>query len=120
ILPGSLAVILGKEPVRTPFPHVPADLVKAEPVRWKRLHRRCPQITVSPGVPWRKFSLPNVAEMFLAGSQQVVAPRVAFPFEPAPGGVLPLSLRGQSASSPPAIRQSVIVRDVHHRMIIGT
>src|SRR6185312_2958807 len=103
-----LVIILRQEPVATPLPHIPADLIQPKSVWLKTANRSGAQIPVLERVRHRELALPDVAQVLSGRTVKLIAPRVTFTVESASGGILPFGLGGQPPPRPPAVRFGVV------------
>ena len=86
-------------------------------IRWARTRPPAPYpSTVLGGVLGGKSPLPDVAAV-LASGRQVVAPRIAAPAPVRHGPRTPTRPRSAAACPPTAVRDGVVPRDVHDRVV---
>src|SRR5699024_1666693 len=65
-----------------------------------------------------KIALPDIGAPVPALTGELTSPGVPGAVETATTGRLPLRLGGQCPAGPGAVGQRVVVRDVHHRMVL--
>jgi hypothetical protein len=116
VVPSSIQVPDGAEPISRPLPHVAGHVVVAETIGCERVHRCGAEVAVGQRVVAGKLALPHIHPVLAVGPQRV-APGKARAFETAARGVLPLRLGGQAQARPSAVGKGVVPGNMDDRMI---
>ena len=113
---GRLAVVIGRVPVRDPFPDIAHDVVKPVAVRRKALDRRDIPELVFAGIAFGKNALPDVRPVRAVGGQ-IGAPGEFLAVEPAADGIFELRLGRQTLARPLRVGHGVVPRNVDDRVV---
>ena len=116
---GELRVVVGPIPVAGPLPDVAGHVVEAVAVGRELRHRPDAAVAILARVFVREVH-PGECWPSRGPWRELVAPRVELAAQPASRRELPLRFRRQPLARPRRIRHRVVVRDLHHGVLLAT
>ncbi len=112
-----LVGVARREEVARPLPHVAGHVVQPVAVGGEGADRRRALVAVGQEVLPGELALPRIRRHASFG-RELVAPREDGALQPTARGELPLCLGRQRLSGPSRIRVRVLVRYMHHRVVV--